>query len=316
MPGWAQTQILDVSEATTRPVPIKTKEPEYTEEARVHGVSDATVLLTMTISADGYVSDVRVLRPAGFGLDEAAVGSVSTWRFRPATKDGLPVAVRATAELTFRTLDRPPDVREARVLKDLLAELAKVKTGGDPRADDPVRGLRTLAASGYAEAQYALADLVAQGTLLAYDAGEEKSLLESAAKQGHVSAMARLGKRHLEEGASPRGMELLRMAARLGSLMAQRTFAERLELTDAAAALPYYRACASQNDSRCQLRAGSILSLSGDAGDRKEAAAWLMHARANGAPEAQEALGRFTPPLTDRESAQAEQLGKSLIKSR
>jgi periplasmic protein TonB len=50
------------------------------------------VILDVTIDPDGKVADVAVVRTLGYGIDEAVINTVRTWLFRPATKDGRPVA--------------------------------------------------------------------------------------------------------------------------------------------------------------------------------------------------------------------------------
>lgn len=42
-----------------------------------------------------------------YGLDQKAIEAVSQWKFRPAQKDGQPLNVRATIEVSFRLVDRP-----------------------------------------------------------------------------------------------------------------------------------------------------------------------------------------------------------------
>jgi TonB family protein len=54
--------------------------------------------LDLFLGKDGVVHHVRVVRPLGLGLDEAAQSTVKTWRFLPATKDGQPVAVEMNVE--------------------------------------------------------------------------------------------------------------------------------------------------------------------------------------------------------------------------
>ena len=36
-----------------------------------------------------------------YGLDEQAVAAAKRWEFKPGTKDGKPVAVRVTLEMSF-----------------------------------------------------------------------------------------------------------------------------------------------------------------------------------------------------------------------
>ena len=65
---------------------------------------EGTVLLAVTIGADGNVSDASVLKSSGYdGLDAAAVAWVKEhWRYKPAMHNGNAVAATARAEVTFR----------------------------------------------------------------------------------------------------------------------------------------------------------------------------------------------------------------------
>ncbi|MGB9011096.1 MAG: energy transducer TonB [Candidatus Acidiferrales bacterium] len=74
---------------------------QYSQLA-VHHYLEGTVLLSVTVNADGRADDVVVLRALPYGLTEKAVETVKSWRFKPAqTSDGTPVAVRQTVETTF-----------------------------------------------------------------------------------------------------------------------------------------------------------------------------------------------------------------------
>jgi TonB family protein len=52
---------------------------------------------------DGTVGEVNVIRSLDttYGLDASAVFAAKQWRFNPGMKDGVPVAVRVTIEMTF-----------------------------------------------------------------------------------------------------------------------------------------------------------------------------------------------------------------------
>ncbi len=78
-------------------------EPEYSEEAR-KARFQGTVLLFIVVDEYGNPRDLKVIRPAGWGLDERALEAVQKWRFNPGRKDGRPVAVQATVEVNFRLL--------------------------------------------------------------------------------------------------------------------------------------------------------------------------------------------------------------------
>lgn len=83
------------------------EEPNYTEKARKAGI-EGTVLLRIVITTDGAPTNIRVTKSLDPGLDKEAVKAVSRWRFEPARKDGVPVAVEANIEVNFRIENSPP----------------------------------------------------------------------------------------------------------------------------------------------------------------------------------------------------------------
>ena len=82
---------------------LKEVKAAYSDEARRRNVS-GEVELEITIRRDGTVSDVRILRGLGAGLDERAVAAVRQWRFAPARLKGTPVdvIVEVSVEFTLR----------------------------------------------------------------------------------------------------------------------------------------------------------------------------------------------------------------------
>jgi protein TonB len=72
----------------------------YTDEARRANIS-GDVEMEITIRRDGTVSDVRVLRGLGGGLNERAVAAVRQWRFAPARLKGVPVDVIVEVSVEF-----------------------------------------------------------------------------------------------------------------------------------------------------------------------------------------------------------------------
>jgi periplasmic protein TonB len=87
------------------PKVLEKNEPAYTEEAREARL-EGSVLLALTIDAEGKPKDIKVVRALGLGLDEKAIEALGTWKFQAATlkKDNEPVAVRANVEVNFRLL--------------------------------------------------------------------------------------------------------------------------------------------------------------------------------------------------------------------
>jgi TonB family protein len=75
-------------------------DPEYSDEARKARYM-GTIVLSLVVDSSGNPAELQIQRPLGLGLDEMAVKAVSTWRFRPAEKDGDPVPVAINVEVNF-----------------------------------------------------------------------------------------------------------------------------------------------------------------------------------------------------------------------
>lgn len=75
--------------------------PMYSSAAR-KAKFVGTVVLEVTVTEGGRAADILFLKGAPFGMNDAAIKSVSSWKFRSATYEGKPAAVRVPIELTFR----------------------------------------------------------------------------------------------------------------------------------------------------------------------------------------------------------------------
>jgi len=76
--------------AQTQPV------PEYQPVPPLHGHGHAK--LTLTVGTDGRVRDVDIVQPLA-GEMGRLIGAVQSWRFRPATDNGVPVTSRFTVDI-------------------------------------------------------------------------------------------------------------------------------------------------------------------------------------------------------------------------
>lgn len=75
--------------------------PNYTDPARIAKFK-GNVSTLVTVSPEGNATEVQILRGAPYGLNQSTFQTVSSWRFRPATKDGNPVPTLVPVEVTFR----------------------------------------------------------------------------------------------------------------------------------------------------------------------------------------------------------------------
>jgi TonB family protein len=82
------------------PTLLREVKPEYTDEARKRSIA-GDVVLEIVVRRDGTVSNLRVLRGLGAGLDEKAIDAVRQWRFAPAKRQGAAVDVVVQVSVQF-----------------------------------------------------------------------------------------------------------------------------------------------------------------------------------------------------------------------
>ncbi len=95
--------VYAIGGGVTGPVPIYAPEPEYSDEGR-RARMQGTVIVELIVDRNGTTRNFKVIQSLGLGLDEQAVKTVATWRFKPGTKDGKPVAVIADIYVGFHLL--------------------------------------------------------------------------------------------------------------------------------------------------------------------------------------------------------------------
>lgn len=93
--------VYRVGGAVSPPRALYSPNAEYSEEAR-RAKYEGVCVLSVIVGPDGLPQDIKVARSLGMGLDEKAIEAVKQWRFKPAMKDGMPVAVAINVEVNFR----------------------------------------------------------------------------------------------------------------------------------------------------------------------------------------------------------------------
>ncbi len=99
--SWNKNIRLVDGEDVTAPVAIEKTQPAYPEEGR-KAKHQGRVVLRTVIDEQGLVQDVEVIEGQPYGLSEAAIDAVRTWRFQPALYEGEPVAVIYILTINFR----------------------------------------------------------------------------------------------------------------------------------------------------------------------------------------------------------------------
>ena len=99
------TDNKDKDPSLRSPLPYRRLKPEYTAQASLYGVT-ATVEITVDLDAAGTITRTEITRWAGYGLDEAVDKAVRTMNWRPADRNGKPLAMRFTLQYNFKKLEK------------------------------------------------------------------------------------------------------------------------------------------------------------------------------------------------------------------
>jgi TonB family protein len=98
---FAQLKQDEVGGDLSSPVAIRTADPGYPLELMRHN-AQGTVTLYAVIHSDGSVNGVKVLQSVDDRLDTYAAAAFAKWKFRPAIKNGDPVALETVVVIPFK----------------------------------------------------------------------------------------------------------------------------------------------------------------------------------------------------------------------
>jgi TonB family protein len=318
-----QPVVQRIGPGVTPPRLIYKVEPEYTPEAREANVQ-ATVAFEIVVSEQGKATNISVLSPAGFGLEERAEAAIRQWVFEPGHKDGKPVPILATVDVNFRFHNARFDRKAEDRRKNFNVALARLSSEDGKLAAVAAYTMEQLAKEKFAPAMYQMGLLYGSGRIVPRDPDRGAALLADAAKRKYGPAMYDVGMRLLTAAPASRdseqGLEMLRGAAERGSRAAQfelgarheKGVAVRLDRTKAAR---YFRLCAATGASVCQYRLATLLSTQPEGDQRKKikAIAWLELAAEQGYTEANKLLTAERPKLTAEQTGSMNGLKKLLV---
>lgn len=115
-----------VGKNVSAPIPIYKPEPPYTPEAQKAHL-EGIVVLWAVIDAKGKVVEAKeVSKPLGRHLDESALNTVYTWKFKPGMRKGVAVPVKVMIEVSFRG--------------DWIKKQDPVSQNSNPLSDPPDQG--------------------------------------------------------------------------------------------------------------------------------------------------------------------------------
>ena len=308
------------------PKVIHKQKPGYTQQAyysRIQG----KVVCEVIVDEQGKPTNISVLSPLGFGLDERALAAIRRWQFAPGAKDGKPVKVVTMVEVEFRFPGTWFDDKAEKRRSAFNVALAKMRRRDQSLAEEGLKSIEELARQKYLPAMHVLGRLRISGELGAKNPEEGLALIQAASEKGHALAMTDLGVMYFEGKYAPhdveKGLQLLRDAAVYGSTDAQLFLGQQYDAGDTVPRDPdrarrYFRLCASSGRAACQFRLAKLMF---EAPDRKEweylqAITWFQLAADRGMAEARRIVETEMPKLTPEQIGWVRRLKTQLVRGR
>jgi TonB family protein len=290
-------EIYRPGSGVSAPKAIRKVEPRYTQAARL-ALVQGTVVLEVVVDEHGSPARISTISPIGFGLDDRAREAVSQWVFKPGRKDGNAVKTITTVTVDFRLFHRvfDPTADQRRTSYNLVVEEIQAHR----RTGKTLETIQSLAQQKYPPAMYLYAKMLEAGDGFQRDPEQALRLIVEAAEKNFAAAMYEEGRMLLEGRRLPKdpekGLELVRNAAVLRNRPAQFYLGAAYERGDglpqsADQARQYYRLCAFQGETVCQVRLARLLldrprqdSEGREDRDYLQAIAWLELAEEKGDP--------------------------------
>jgi TonB family protein len=319
-------EVMRIGPGVTPPRLLSKVEPEYSSNARAEHVQ-GTVVLQIIVSEKGRATDVTVLSPLGFGLDEQAQTAVEKWEFAPGMKDGRPVQILATVEVNFRfpALWFNEKAEHRRTSFNVGLQTLKRSDASAVAIDRAVKSMQDLCRQKFPPAMYLVGSWEITGLHVARDPQDGLALIQKAAAKNYGPALYETGLRRIEGLDTSKdietGLEEMREAATLGSTQAQYTLGGRYERGNGVPleldrARRYFRLCAAQGVSMCQYRLGRLLFDEPDRPERDyvQAVAWFQLAGERGIQEAKDLAAKESATLTESQLKWVNTLKAQLVR--
>ena len=92
--------LLRADEKTEPPVPVRTVAPDVPSSFSRSG-SVGLVTVKFLVDEKGNVQEPTIVKSSHAELEQPALEAIKKWRFKPAKKDGVAVAVHVTIPIKF-----------------------------------------------------------------------------------------------------------------------------------------------------------------------------------------------------------------------
>lgn len=297
--------------------------PKYPDEAKAAHIQ-GTVVLQVVIDQRGIPTQIGVLSPLGFGLDEAAMDAVAMWRYSPTKLDGKPVDVITQITINFSLTGGGIDFDKKSEKQRTAYNLALSAVKQNKIDKTTISSLQALAAQKFGPALYLYGMMLEEGRGVDKNPAQGFELIQEASAKQYGPAEYKVAEAMLTGDRLPKdpakGIKLMQSAANLGSGSAQWSLGEAYEAGDGVPvdfekSRQYYRLCAAADDPACQFRLGQSLLDHSDHPERDyvQAIAWLQLASDHGTTGATNILEPEDSRLTPTQIAAVKKLMPQLV---
>jgi TonB family protein len=317
-----EQDVVHIGPGVKPPRVIYKVDPEYSPEARDAHIQ-GTVVFELIVDERGRPTNISLLSPLGYGLDERALAAIEKWTFAPGTKNDKAVKILATIEVNFQMAGAFNSKMEHQRTAFNVA-VSHLNRQDPKAAERAVKTVEDLAKQKFPPAMYALGKLKSSGEFVQREPAEGLVLITKAAEKNYGPALYELGAMYYEGNQvsrdSEKGLKLLRDAAVLGSSQAQFFLGTHYAAAvgvqqDLDRASRYFRLCAASGVPKCQFELAKLLL---DLPGRKErdyvqAIAWALLATDQGLAEARQLADAERPKLSQEEVSRAIKLKAQLV---
>lgn len=323
--GNSASDPIHIGPGVTPPKLLRKQEPKFSPQARADHVQ-GTVVLELVVDEKGRATEIKVISPLGYGLDEEAEKAVKKWEFAPGMKGGHPVNIIATVEVNFRftNTDFDEKIERRRTSYNMALHQLSSSTATAASVERAVKTIQDLSGEKFPPAMHLLGRWEANGEHVAKDPAAALDLFQKAASKNYGPALYEIGMRHIEGSELPKdqnkGIEEIRQAAMLGSPQAQFYLGDSYEKgqgvpEDPAEARHYFRLCAARGIGLCQYRLGALMlkSFAASGRDYVQAVAWLQLAQEQGVDDAKTIAVSETAKLTTEQTKWLNSIKRQLV---
>lgn len=304
----AQTAPMRIGPGVTAPRVIRKVEPEFSPLARANQIQ-GTVVLQLVVSEIGRATQIQVISPLGYGLDENAIAAIQEWEFAPGQKDGNAVPILATIEVAYRFVGSGFDEGYERRRTQFNVALQALQKDSGPAKARAIESMLKLSKQNFPAAVYLIGLWETTGEnapAVAKDPVAGSMKFAQAAKKNYGPAIYQIALRTLAgQTVDEKRWDQMRQAATLGSLEAQFLLGDRHQRGDGVEqsvdrAKNYFRLCAARGVPQCQYRLARLMF---DAPNRpdyeyEQSLAWFGLAADKGNAEARQVVEQELANLT------------------